>query len=266
MASFDDHERDRWTGRAEAYRRGFAALCAYPVEALLDAAGVRPGHRVLDVGCGTGTVAARAVERGATVVGVDAEASMLAVVRREVAAATPVRGALPRLPVATAAMDAAVANFVVNHVGDPAAAVAELRRTVRPGGRVAVTIWPYPQSPLLALWGEVFAGVATGELPRVPADRDFARTGAGLAGLLARAGLADVRGETLTWTHRVDPDDWWAGPAAGLGTPGLVLHRQSPEERGRLRRRYDHLVADHLDERGRLALPTAALLAWGMVG
>ncbi|MGC5020082.1 class I SAM-dependent methyltransferase [Micromonospora sp. DT47] len=266
MTSFDDHERDRWAGRAEAYRRSFALLCAYPVDALLDAAAVGPGGRVLDAGCGTGTVAARAAGRGATVVAVDAEASMLALARRAVPDARPVRAALPRLPVAGAAVDAAVANFVVNHVGDPAAAVAELRRTVRPGGRVAVTTWPYPQPPLQALWGAVFAGVAGGDLPRVPADRDFARTEAGLAGLLVRAGLTDVRCATLTWTHRADPDDWWSGPASGLGVPGLLLQRQSPAVRDRLRRRYDELGAAHRDDDGRLALPTAALLASGAVG
>ncbi|MEH0845245.1 hypothetical protein V6U81_22915 [Micromonospora sp. CPCC 205711] len=73
MTSFDDHERDRWAGRAEAYRRSFALLCAYPVGELLDAAGVGPGGRVLDVGCGTGTVTARAADRGAAV---DAEPGM----------------------------------------------------------------------------------------------------------------------------------------------------------------------------------------------
>jgi ubiquinone/menaquinone biosynthesis C-methylase UbiE len=44
---------------------------------------------------------------------------------------------------------AAVANIVPNHVGDPAAGLAELRRVVRPGVRVAVTLWPTPQPPPL---------------------------------------------------------------------------------------------------------------------
>ncbi|MBM0256639.1 hypothetical protein JNW89_06895, partial [Micromonospora sp. 4G55] len=46
---FDDHERERWAGRAAAYQRTFARLCAYPAGALLDAAGAGAGMRVLDV-------------------------------------------------------------------------------------------------------------------------------------------------------------------------------------------------------------------------
>ena len=259
--SFDDHERARWAGRAAAYERTFARLCAYPAEALLDAAGTGVGMRVLDVGTGTGTVAALAAGRGATVVAVDAEPSMLARARRSVPDARLVRAALPHLPVTTGAVDAAVANFVLNHVGDPAAAVAGLRRTVRPGGRIAVTVWPSPQPPLQRLWGEVFADVDGGELPRVAAERDFPRTEEGLTGLLARAGLDDVRCRTLTWTHRADPDEWWTGPASGLGIPGLLLQRQPPATHEALRRRYLELSARYRDADGLLALPTAALLA-----
>ncbi|MEV4493845.1 methyltransferase domain-containing protein [Micromonospora coxensis] len=264
---FDAYERERWAGRAAAYTRSFAGLCAYPVGALLDAAGVGAGVRLLDAGTGPGTVAASAAERGAAVVAVDAEASMLAAARRAVPAARLVRAALPHLPVVTGGVDAAVANFVLNHVGDPGAAVAELRRTVRPGGRLAVTVWPWPQPPLQRLWGEVFAEVSADvPLPRVPTGNDFPRTEEGLTALLAGAGLTGVRCVTLAWTHRTDPDDWWAGPAGGLGLPGLLLGRQSSPARDALRRRYDELSARYRDPDGLLALPTAALLACATVG
>ncbi|MGB2571490.1 methyltransferase domain-containing protein [Micromonospora citrea] len=92
---FDAHERERWAGRAAAYTRSFARWCAYPVGALLDAAGVGAGTRLLDLGTGPGTVAASATERGAAVVAVDAEASMLAAARRAVPPARLVRAALP---------------------------------------------------------------------------------------------------------------------------------------------------------------------------
>ncbi|MFG3602898.1 hypothetical protein [Micromonospora chersina] len=69
---FDAHERSRWAGRAEAYARSFGRLCAYPAETLLDAAAVRAGRRLIDVGTGPGTVAAAAPARGAEVAAVDA--------------------------------------------------------------------------------------------------------------------------------------------------------------------------------------------------
>jgi SAM-dependent methyltransferase len=266
--AFDEHERSRWAGRAEAYERSFGRLCAYPADALLDAAAVRAGTRALDVGTGPGTVAVRALRRGAEVVAVDAEPSMVERARRTAAGADVRPGTLPHLPFPAGAFDAAVANFVINHVGDPGAAVAELGRVVRTGGRVAVTIWPWPQPPLQRLWGQVFdaADVARPTaLPRVDPARDFDRTADGLAGLLKAAGLVDVRCAVLTWEHRTDPENWWAGPANGIALPGLLLERQSPAGRDRVREQYDRLTAAHLGEDGLLALPTAALLACAQV-
>ncbi|MFU8871466.1 class I SAM-dependent methyltransferase [Micromonospora sp. SL4-19] len=265
---FDEHERSRWAGRATAYERSFGRLCAYPAEALLDAAAVGAGRRVIDVGTGPGTVAAAALARGAEVVAVDAEASMRDAARRNAPGAQVREGVLPHLPFPAGGFDAAVANFVLNHVGDPAAGLAELCRVVRPGGRVAVTVWPVPQPPLQRLWGEAVAaaGVAApADLPRLAPERDFPRTEAGLSGLLAAAGLADVRCATLGWAHRTDPESWWAGPAHGVATIGLLLERQPAAARERVRQEYDRLSARYRDTDGNLALPTAALLASGRV-
>ncbi|MGR6320319.1 class I SAM-dependent methyltransferase [Micromonospora soli] len=266
---FDAHERSRWAGRAEAYQRSFGRLCAYPTEALLDAAEVRAASRVVDVGTGPGTVAAAALTRGAAVVAVDAEPSMLDAARATARGAALARAVLPRLPFQAGGFDAAVANFVLNHVGDPAAGVAELRRVVRPGGRVAVTVWPSPHPPLQRLWGRAVAaaGVPTpDDLPRLAPERDFPRTEAGLAGLLAAPGLTDVRCTTLTWVHHADPVDWWAGPAAGIGSVGLVVQRQPADVRERIRREYERLSAAYRDADGTLRLPTAALLGSARVG
>ncbi|MEU2147252.1 50S ribosomal protein L11 methyltransferase, partial [Streptomyces globisporus] len=70
---FDHAERRIWSGKAEAYAGTCARLCAHPAEPLLDAAEVGPGARVLDVGCGSGTVSAAAVARGAAVYAADAD-------------------------------------------------------------------------------------------------------------------------------------------------------------------------------------------------
>jgi len=269
MTAFDDHERSQWAGRAAAYRDSFAALCAHPAEALLDAADVKAGDRVLDVGTGTGTVAALACDRGGRVVAVDAEPSMLELTRRRLPDVEVRRATLPRLPFPDGAFDAAVANFVINHVGDPAAAVGELRRVVRPGGRVAVTIWPYPPPPAQQLWATIFdaAGVERpADLPRLTPDRDFARTCDGLSGLLRRAGLSRVRCGTIAWIHRTDPESWWTGPAAGIGSPGLVMQRQDARTLDRIRQHYDRLTSAYRDAGGHLALPAAALLAAAAVG
>lgn len=261
---FDEYKRSQWAGQASAYQNSFAALCAHPAAALLDAAHVKAGDRLLDVGTGTGTVAAVACSRGADVVAVDAEPSMLELARRRLRAAEVCHAALPRLPFADSSFDAAVANFVINHVGDPAAAVRELRRVVRPGGRIAVTIWPNPSPPAQQLWTTIFdaAGVEhpTG-LPTVAPDKDFAHTRDGLFDLLRQPGLTDVGCDTITWIHRTDAESWWNGTAHGLNTPGLVMRRQDPITVDRIRNQYDQHTAAYRDADGRLALPTAALIA-----
>jgi SAM-dependent methyltransferase len=264
MTAFDDHERRRWAGRAAAYQGSFAALCAHTADALLDAAGVAEGVRLLDIGTGPGTVAALACARAAEVVAVDAEPSMLEPARRRAPAADVRHGALPQLPFGDRVFGAAVANFVLNHVGDPGAAIAEMRRVVRPGGRIAVTIWPVPAPPAQQLWNRIFddAGVERpADLPRVAPDKDFPRTRDGLSGLLRRAGLAGVRCDPIVWTHRTDPEAWWSGAANGISTAGLLLQRQDPATADRVRRHYDRHTAAYREPDGRLALPTAALLA-----
>ena len=251
-----------------AYQRSFAALCAHPAGALLDAAGVGPGHHVLDAGTGPGTVAALADARGAVVVAVDAEPDMLRLARRRVPGVEVRQATLPQLPFAARSFDAAVANFVVNHVGDPVAAVVELRRVVRPGGRIAVTIWPSPQPPLQRLWGQIFDASGAERpttSPRLDADKDFSRTPDGLSGLLTRAELDDVRCDTLTWTHRTDLEDWWSGPVNGIGALGRLMEGQPPTMIIRIRQEYERLVGAYRDDAGLLALPTAALLASGSV-
>jgi SAM-dependent methyltransferase len=264
--AFDEHERLRWAGGAAAYQRSFGVACAYPAVALLDAAGVAAGWRVLDAGTGPGTVAGLAAARGALVTAVDAEPSMLEATRRRVPAADVRHAVLPVLPFPDGCFDAAVANFVINHVGDPAAAVTELRRVVRQGGRMAVTIWPHPQPPMQRLWCDAFdRSGAQASTPRVAADKNFARTLSGLSGLLREAGLGEVTCTTISWVHRTDPEDWWAGPANGLGSLGVLMKEQPPAMIDRIRSEYDRLAAGYRGADGMLALPAAALLASGTV-
>ncbi|MEV4619716.1 methyltransferase domain-containing protein [Asanoa sp. NPDC049573] len=267
-AAFDAHERALWSGRAAAYRDSLAALCAGSADSLLDAAAVGAGDLVLDAGTGTGTVAALAVARGVRTVAVDAETGMLSLVRRRLPTVDLALAALPRLPFAAASFDAAVANFVVNHVGDPLAALRALRRVVRPGGRVAVTIWPHPPPPAQQIWADTFAAagaVRPPDLPRVDADLDFPRSPEGLTTLLRRAGLAEVDGSVVAWTHHTDREAWWNGPANGIGATGTMLARQDPTTKARIRMEFDRITTPFLTDDGSLALPTSAVLAHGVV-
>ncbi|HEY2795805.1 MAG TPA: methyltransferase domain-containing protein [Micromonosporaceae bacterium] len=260
---FDLHVRAQWTGKADVYERSFASLCAGAAPLLLDAAEVTTGTKVLDVGTGPGTVARLAVERRASVAAVDAERSMVEKAREYV---PDVRlGTLPDLPFLDGVFDAAVANFVINHVGDPGASVRGMRRVVRPGGTVAVTIWATSPSSHLIDEAIRAAGVEIPAPPRPDAERDFNRTEEGFAALLASTGLSDVRASTPSWTHRVDPEVWWSGPAGGIGVLGTLLAAQPAGVLAKIKQEYDRIAADRLDEQGMLAFPVAAYLASGRV-
>jgi SAM-dependent methyltransferase len=264
--AFDRSERGIWSGSAVAYAATFAAVCAYPVPTLLDAVGVEAGDRLLDVGTGTGVVAAAAVAAGATVTAVDAEPSMVEAARARVPRADVLQARLPQLPVEAGAFDVAVANFVLNHVGRPRAAVAELRRVVRPCGRVGVSLWPAapPDGQTLTVRSIQAAGVPRpDDLPALEAADDFPRTPAGVAALLTEAGLDDAECRTLEWTHVVDPDDWWQGLVGGVGCYGHLVASQDAGTIARVRRCFDELSAPFLAADGRLHLPYAALLAAG---
>ncbi|MFB9737305.1 MULTISPECIES: class I SAM-dependent methyltransferase [unclassified Streptomyces] len=262
--AFDAAEREMWRGRAEAYAGSFGRLCAHTVPALLDAAGVTSGTCVLDVGTGTGTAALAALERGAEAVAVDAEPDMVVTARgRGVAAEVAV---LPELRYGDGEFDAVVANFALNHVGRPRAALAELRRVLRPGGRLAVTLWSARRGAGQELLGravQAAGAVPPADLPRLDPAEDFTRTPEGVAALLAEAGFGGVRAEELEWDHRATPDAWWSGAAGGIATIGRVVTAQTPQTVARIRREYDRLAAGLTAEDGLLRLPHVAILAHG---
>jgi demethylmenaquinone methyltransferase / 2-methoxy-6-polyprenyl-1,4-benzoquinol methylase len=118
-------------------------------------AAVRPGDRVLDACCGTGDLALACVAAGGHVTGVDFSERMLERARRKSEAVEWVRGDLLGLPFAEGTFDAATVGFGIRNVPDLPAGLAELRRMLRPGGRLAVLEIVRPQGllrPFYAVW------------------------------------------------------------------------------------------------------------------
>ncbi len=101
-----------------------------------------------------------------------------------------------------------LANFVVNHLDEPRAGMAELSRVLAGDGAIALTIWASGPSVMKQLWDDVI--VASDAVPpaveRLPADKDFARTAAGLRELVAGARLVAVQVRTVEWLLRINPD------------------------------------------------------------
>jgi demethylmenaquinone methyltransferase/2-methoxy-6-polyprenyl-1,4-benzoquinol methylase len=127
---------------------------------LAAAAAVRPGDRVLDGCCGTGDLALAARKAGAgEVVGLDFSEEMLVRARRKAPELAWVRGDLLALPFADGEFDAATVGFGIRNVDDLDAGLRELRRVVKPGGRLAILEITRPRGPLSLFYRLWFDGI-----------------------------------------------------------------------------------------------------------
>jgi SAM-dependent methyltransferase len=262
---FDAYERRLWAGRAGAYERGFARLTAHTAGPLLDAAGVEAGTRLLDVGTGPGVVAGAAVARGAQVTAVDAEPSMAEAAARNVPGLDVRVAVLPDLPLNDGEFDAVTGNFIINLVADPAAALTELARVLRVGGRLALTCWNNPPAPVQSIAADAIeaAGVPWPDDIPVPPFREYSSPGA-FEALLDGTGFVEAMARRVNWEYRVDPEEWWAEVyLSGVGSTGLVIGRQDSATVARIKAEYDRLAARYGVDDGQVALPAAAILASG---
>jgi len=170
---------------------------------VLTAVRAAPGTELLDVGCGSGYAARMAAARGATVTGIDITPELLEIARERVPAAVFVEGGMDRLPFADAGFDVAVGFNAFSFADDPATAVTEAARVVRPRGLVAATTFAEPErneSTALHLALEPLRPSEPGAGRHLPYA--LSEPG-GLDRLLAGAGLEPVTAGVvaLDWAH-----------------------------------------------------------------
>ena len=130
---------------AEEYSAGNEASLIngyYTRPAVLDLAGDVAGRRILDAGCGSGPLSAALRDRGATMTGFDSSAKMLQLARRRLGPAADLHLADlgSPLPFPDGAFDDVIACLVLHYLQDWTAPLAELRRVLRPGGRLIVAV------------------------------------------------------------------------------------------------------------------------------
>lgn len=257
-----------WADIAAPYERSFGALCACAIPAVL---AEFPGTgRLLDVGTGTGSVAVAAARAGWQVDAFDAERSMIefAMQRTDAAGIRFITAKLPELPYPDGSFDAVAANFAINHVDHPRAGVAELRRVLAPGGRLAATVWPWGTAPsaTAVLWREIQA--ETGAYPppgnRLPEASDFDRSEDGLTGLLEEAGFSEVRARRVEFEWRIDADELWSGVEAGIALIGYAYRAADAATRRRMRAAYDARTPALTGDDGLLHFAQSAIIASGV--
>lgn len=182
-----------------------------------DAAGISGAVRVLDVGCGTGALSVAAAERwpAVTVDGIDASDGMLAIARTHLAerpAAVRERVRYTRawadeLPFEDGSFDLVVSAFVLQLVPSAPRALREMRRVLRPGGRLASVRWLQGGEPMAADTAYDDALAAAGLDPRDPGgDAPDPASPAAAAAQLRRAGFKGVTARATHLEHAFTPE------------------------------------------------------------
>jgi demethylmenaquinone methyltransferase/2-methoxy-6-polyprenyl-1,4-benzoquinol methylase len=170
---------------------------------------VQPGDRVLDACCGTGDLAVAAEREGGIVTGLDFSPRMLERARKKSETVTWIEGDLLALPFDDGSFDAATVGFGVRNVADLEAALAELHRVLRPGGRLAILEITQPRGglrPFFSLWFERIVPLLGKVLPGgkaytyLPASVRRFPGAEELAALLEQRGFEQVRFRLLGGT------------------------------------------------------------------
>jgi SAM-dependent methyltransferase len=257
-------EHAGWQQAAAQYDATFARATTPFVEALLDAAKVGAGMKVLDVCCGTGIVTAAAASRGARVVGLDFSAAMLREARQTYPELTFDEADAEALPHADRSVDAVVSNFGVHHVRSPGKAIAEAFRVLHPDGRIAFTTWAAPSENIA--WRLLFDAIhAHGDPNAAKTPPSGGNLGAveAVLRLLRDARFIDARAELARREWNVaDPRDLLAALELGTVRTAALIEAQPAAARPAIEMAVAH-AAEPYRRSGGFAVPIVAILARG---
>jgi len=189
-----------WADLAEAHNRPL-------FEAVLDAAQVTRGTRLLDVGCGSGLTLVLAARRGAVPSGLDVSPGLLGIARERLPRADLREGDMESLPFGDAAFDAVTGVNAFQFAGDPRRALPEAARVLRPGGRLVASLFAAPERSEGSVAHEAMTAL-------IPAERGsdhapYALSAPGnLESALVSAGLTlDASGEVVCSWHYASMDE-----------------------------------------------------------
>jgi SAM-dependent methyltransferase len=220
---------------AEAYDR-FVGRYGHALAArLIQWAGVEPGDRALDVGCGPGalTGALVALLGADRVSAVEPSTAFAAACRQRYPGACVEIARAESLPFPDRSFDCALAQLVVNFMDDPDAGVREMKRVTRVGGSVAAAVWDYQgEMTLLRHFWDAAAAIDEGAALRDEARLMRLCTPGALEDLWRRAGLTQIESDGATVAARyTDFDDLWRPLESGVGPAGAFLIAQPVERR-----------------------------------
>jgi SAM-dependent methyltransferase len=261
--------RARWAEAAGAWgaNRRLLQAAAEPVSHwMVDAIDPQPGHRVLELAAGpgdTGFLAAELIEPGGTLISSDVVDEMVDQARARAAELKITNVEFQTIDaewidLPTASLDGVLVRWGYMLFADPATALRETRRVLRPGGRLALAAWadpeenPWswvPRSELIAL------GVAEPPAPDAPDMFAFGDPQR-IVGLLEETGFEDIVVEQVAIVYAYPSlDDWWDTMLEVSGILAKAVGALSPAQRDDLRDAVDARLAQYVADDGSAALP-----------
>ena len=263
LQAFKNFETAGWERAAGPYHWHWGNLSRQSAEAMLDAADVAAGMRVLDVATGAGYVAAAAARRGAHAIGLDFSGAQVKLARATFAGIDFRQGDAEHLPFSADTFDAVVTGFGVNRLPHPERAFLEAFRVLRSRGALAFTVWaaPRPGEGFAIVLGAIEAHGFPVALPPAPpyfrfADAEEARRALGQAGFVH----AHTRIVEQFWCHDT-PDRVFDAFNEGAVRATAMLRSQPEQAREKIRVAVRSQV-EELRQGDAYVIPVPAALSW----